>query len=201
MTHADGWSIRRPRSVVKRVAGMKSLSLAMALAAASLAACSNAQRTGGVASTGDNRLCTPFTTAAATTATGQATAPPPGAPATAPATAPALAADPSAALDDCLHRWGYALAASRDDANQVATATVAACGPSLSRWNQQSLASEGAGGSPEAPSLVTGQPTTPITEHYIFAQGRALLYVVQARAGKCAPPPVTNGVPTGVASD
>lgn len=168
----------------------------MALAAAGLTACSNPQRTGGVASSGDNRLCTPFATASVATAPGQATAPAPGAP----ATAPALAADPSAALDDCLHRWGYALAASRDDANQVATATVAACGTSLSRWNQQSLASEGGGGSPEAPSLVTGQPTTPITEHFIFAQGRALFYVVQARAGKCAPPPVSNGAPTGVAA-
>jgi predicted small secreted protein len=171
--------------------------LALALAAVSLAACNDAQRTGGVASNGgSNRLCTPFATTPAA-APGQNAAPAPGAP----ATAPALATDPAAALDDCLHRWGYALAASRDDANQVAAATLAACGPSLSRWNQQSLASGGGGGSPEAPSLLTGQPTTPITEHYIFGQGRALFYVVQARAGKCAAPPVSNGVPTGVAAD
>jgi predicted small secreted protein len=179
--------------------GLKTL--ALALAAVSLAACNNAQGTGGVASNGGgNRLCTPFATTPAT-APGQTATPAQGAPATAPSLAPAAGTDPAAALDDCLHRWGYALAASRDDANQVATATVAACGPNLSRWNQQSLASEGGGGSPEAPSLLTGQPTTPITEHYIFGQGRALFYVVQARAGKCAAPPMTNGVPTGVAAD
>ncbi|MDB5436238.1 MAG: hypothetical protein JWR47_2495 [Phenylobacterium sp.] len=180
------------------MARLKSLPFALALAAISLAACNNAQRPGGVASSGgDTRLCTPFPTAAGATTSGQPTAPAPGVP----ATAPALAADPAAALDDCLHRWGYALAASRDDANQVATATVAACGPSLSRWNQQSLASDGGGGSPEAPSLLTGQPTTPLGEHFIYAQGRALFYVVQARAGKCAAPPVSNGVPVGVAAD
>jgi hypothetical protein len=181
------------------MAGLKTL--ALALAAVSLAACNNAQRTGGVAgSGGGNRLCTPFAATSAT-APGQTAAPAPGAPATAPATLPPVGVDPAAALDDCLHRWGYALAASRDDANQVATATVAACGPSLSRWNQQALASGSAGGSPEAPSLLTGQPTTPITEHFIFSQGRALFYVVQARAGKCAAPPMSNGVPTGVAAD
>jgi len=37
-----------------------------------------------------------------------------------------------------------------------------------------------------------------MTEHYVFAQGRALFYVVQARAGKCAAPPMTNGAPTGL---
>ena len=73
------------------MAGLRALPLAMALAAASLAACNNAQRTAGVASSSGARLCTPFATAAATP--GQATAPAPGAPATAPATAPALAAD------------------------------------------------------------------------------------------------------------
>jgi len=43
-----------------------------------------------------------------------------------------------------------------------------------------------------APSLLTGQTTTPIAEHYNYAQGRALFYVVQGRAGKCAPPPATS---------
>jgi hypothetical protein len=166
------------------------------LAAMSLAACNNTKG-GGMVSGGDSRLCIPFatttTTTTTTTANGQTAAPVVAAP---------IAADPGVAVEDCLHRWGYALAASPDDANQVATATVAACGSSISRWNQQTLrAGDGGGGPPEAPSLLTGQPTTPITEHFIFAQGRALFYVVQARAGKCAAPPIANGVPLGVAAD
>jgi hypothetical protein len=106
------------------------------------------------------------------------------------------AADAAAVLDDCLHRWTYSLAASPDPAEAVAQASIAACAPALARWNQQGLAPgqglDGApqpGGSEAAPSLLTGQPTTPIAEHYTYAQGRALFYVVQARAGKCAPPP------------
>jgi hypothetical protein len=161
--------------------------LAATLGAVGLAGCSNTQ-------TAANRnVCVPFpavtTTTTTTTTTGQAVAP----------VAPPINGDPAAAVEDCLHRWGYALAASSDDANQVATATVAACGPSIARWNQASLASNDGGGPTQAPSLLTGQETTPITEHFIFAQGRALLYVVQARAGKCPVPPMANGVPTGVA--
>jgi len=49
----------------------------------------------------------------------------------------------------------------------------------------------------QAASLVTGEPTTPLAEHNSFAHNQALLYVVQARAGACAPPPATNGVPDG----
>jgi hypothetical protein len=168
--------------------------LPIALAAVSLAACSKTQG-GGMASGGDSRLCIPFATTTTTTTTttnGQAAAPVVAAP---------IAADPGVAVEDCLHRWGYALAASPDDANHVATATVAACGSSISRWNQQMLAGDEGGGPPEAPSLLTGQPTTPITEHFVFAQGRALFYVVQARAGKCAAPPISNGRPVGVAAD
>ena len=170
------------------------LPIAAALAAMSLAACSKTQG-GGMASGGDSRLCIPFATTTTTTTTtttnGQAAAPVVAAP---------IASDPGVAVEDCLHRWGYALAASADEANQVATATVAACGSSISRWNQQTLTGGDGGGSPpEAPSLLTGQPTTPITEHFVFAQGRALFYVVQARAGKCPAPPISNGVPVGVA--
>lgn len=124
-----------------------------------------------------SRICTPF-------AQGDATAP------------VQPAADPSAALDNCLHRWGYTLAASSDRAQEVAQAAVAACMPALTRWNQQTLApapgSRGPSPARTAPSLLTGQPTTPIAEHYDYAQARALFYVVQGRAGKCAPPPATS---------
>ena len=163
------------------------------VAAMSLAACDNAQKTGGLASSGDSRMCVPFANTTITTTTTTTAGQPPVV-----TTAPAIGADPSAGLEDCLHRWGYALAPSRDDASQVAAATVAACSPSLARWNQTVLASSDGDGSQEAPSLVSGQPTTPLGEHFIFAQGRALFYVVQARAGKCSAPPMTNGAPTGL---
>ena len=104
--------------------------------------------------------------------------------------------DGSAPVDECIRRWAYSLASSRDNADVVSEAVVAACNTSLSRWNRQAiqLPSDGAG----AASLTTGEPTTPISEHNSFTHSRALLYVVQARAGACAPPPATNGVPDGV---
>lgn len=144
-----------------------------ALAALGLAGCNNAGRAN--ASGGTGGLCKPFAAAAQ----------------------PAPAADPSAGLDDCLHRWGYSLAASSDPANVVADATMAACSQTLSNWNQSSLATAGTTAPVEAPSLITGQPTNPIAEHRAFAESRALFYVVQARAGHCAPPPMANGAPTG----
>ena len=161
-----------------------------ALAALSLAACNNADngRAGGPGS----RICTPFPEAANNNTNG-------------PTVAPVQATDPAGALDDCLHRWAYTLASSSDPAEAVAQATVAACAPSLTRWNQQGL-STGAGGpqpaegAQEAPSLLTGQPTNPLTEHYTYAQGRALFYVVQARAGKCAAPASTNPNAAGAAT-
>jgi|GEM_PF-740411 len=173
----------------------KSLPLALALTALGLTACNNPQ-SGMGGGGGNHSVCLPFpaaaganTTATTTTANGQ-----PAPPLTAPP-----ASDPSAVLEDCLHRWGYALASSSDDANQVATAVVAACGPAISRWNQAALApGDEPAGPISAPSLITGQETNPMTEHYVFAQGRALFYVVQARAGKCAAPPMTNGAPTGL---
>ncbi len=85
----------------------------------------------------------------------------------------------------------------QDGAEIVAEAVVAACAPVLSRWNQASLGQTGNTGE-QALSLTTGQPTNPLAEHSSFAQGRALFYVVQARAGRCKPPPVTNGVPAGL---
>ena len=120
------------------------------------------------------------------------------------ATPPAAAAAPgqpvqgggAAALEDCLHRWGYTLAGSRDDAGMVADAVAAACRAPLARWNQQSMSMAAESGAPqEAPSLLTGQQTNPIAEHANFASDRALFYVVQARAGGCKPPPRKEGRP------
>jgi hypothetical protein len=115
------------------------------------------------------------------------------------ATAPPLAvgAEGAQPVDDCVRKWAYSLASSRDDADTVAGAAVAACNVQLARWNQQALSQPG--GEIEASSIITGQPTTPLGEHAAFAGARALLYVVQARAGHCAAPPITNGVPDGVA--
>lgn len=108
---------------------------------------------------------------------------------------PGAMADGAMAVDDCLHRWGYTLAKSDDDAQSVAAAVVAACAAPLARWNQQSLAAAAGGnggGLQQAPSLLTGEPTNPILEHNNFAEGRALFYVVQARAGDCDPPRVDD---------
>ena len=100
---------------------------AVALAAVGLAACNQSARTSG----GVNGICKPFATTSSQTNPPAANATPganvlPAAP----------AGDPSAPLDDCLHRWGYALAASSDTANVVAQATLAACTSQLATWNQ-----------------------------------------------------------------
>ena len=151
----------------------------LALAALSLAACDDGRVKG------NHALCYTFhTTSTTTTAT---TAP------AAPATdLTALAATP---IDECLRRWAYSLAPSRDPADTVSDAVVAACTGDLARWNEQGLGQ--GGNSAEAPSITTGQPTNAMAEHNALAHGRALLYVVEARAGNCAPPPVTNGAPQG----
>lgn len=115
---------------------------------------------------------------------------------TAPATAPALD-DGSAAVDNCARRWAYSLAPSRDGADVVAEAVVAACNAQLTGWNRASLGPPPEDGGQGA-SLTTGQLSSPIQEHMAFIHNRALLYVVQARAGACAPPPATNGVPDGI---
>ncbi|CAN7558326.1 hypothetical protein LJR225_004088 [Phenylobacterium sp. LjRoot225] len=159
-----------------------SLIAAVALTALAVAACNNPDRAA-------SRICTPFAAANASANPGPAA---PGVAQPLPA-----AADPAAALDDCLHRWGYTLAASSDRAQEVAQAAIAACTPALTRWNQQTLSapaagSQGPGPAETAPSLLTGQATTPIVEHYNYAQARALFYVVQGRAGKCAPPPASG---------
>ncbi len=100
----------------------------------------------------------------------------------------AAPADPAAAVDDCLHRWGYALARAEDHAGTVAKAAVAACGQQLTRWNQQALSGPAPEGGGQALSLLTGEPMTPIAAHADFAENRALVYVVEARAGNCPAP-------------
>jgi hypothetical protein len=105
-------------------------------------------------------------------------------------------AEGASAVDECVRRWAYSLASSHDDAATVADAAVAACNVQLARWNQQSLNQPGA--DIEGPSITTGQPTNPLAEHSAFTSGRALFYVVQARAGACPAPPITNGVPDGI---
>ena len=115
----------------------------------------------------------------------------------APKTAAPIAGDDGAApVEDCVRRWAYSLAPSRDAAETVAGAAAEACTVQLTRWNRQTLSQPNDGG--EQASIVTGEPTTPIGEHNAFTRSRALFYVVQARAGSCAPPPATNGVPAGV---
>ena len=140
------------------------------LAALALSACNGQTATGS-----NGKICADFKTKAA---------PPAG-----------LSAD-AAAVDECTRRWAYSLASSRDDAGTVAEAAAAACQTHLARWNQVAL-NQPTGGEASA-SLITGEPTTPMAEHNNFAHARALFYVVQARAGNCAPPPAKDGVPEGV---
>jgi hypothetical protein len=149
---------------------------ALCLAALGLTACDDAS-----AMRANAKICADFKAAKAAPAGGLVTA----------------AADAAAPVDECVRRWAYSLAPSKDGADEVGDAVVAACSGALSRWNQQGLA-QGGGDGGEALSLTTGQPTNPLAEHRAFAQGRALFYVVQARAGHCAPPPTTNGVPDGL---
>jgi hypothetical protein len=104
--------------------------------------------------------------------------------------------DGAPAVEACVQRWAYSLASSRDDADAVAEAAVTACSTPLQRWNQQSLA-QPQGDAPSA-SILTGEPTTPLAEHNGFANDKALFYVIQARAGRCSPPPTKDGAPEGV---
>ena len=114
----------------------------------------------------------------------------------------ATGADGAAAVDQCVMRWGYSLASSRDDADLVAEAAARGWDYKTlerdARWNQAALSQPGGG--EEAASLMTGESTTPLAEHNAFTHSRALFYVVQARAGNCTPPPVANGAPAGIAA-
>ena len=155
------------------------LALILALTAATLSACGD--NDGGMV---NNKICADFKT-----------------PDTAKAATPAAPTDAAAPVDECVRRWAYSLAGARDGAEVVAGAAVAACATALSHWNQTAADAPAvdANGSPAAmTSLVTGQPTNAMAEHSAFAQRQALLYVVQARAGRCKAPPAVKGVPVGV---
>ncbi len=121
---------------------------------------------------------------------------------TAPAGAVVAAEDAASPVDECVRRWAYSLAGAHDGADVVANAAVAACGTALTRWNQASLdqppAQDSSGAPVETVNLDTGQPTNAMAEHTAFAHRQALLYVVQARAGRCKPPPATKGAPNGI---
>lgn len=160
--------------MVKRLVGALVISGMMA----GLAACGERDERA------DATICTPFAAA-------------PAAPADPTAVAPAAGplAGEAAVFDDCLHRWAYRLARADDDsADVVAQATVAACAPALANWNQITLTqapATGAAGGDTAVSLVTGDTATTVADRYDRAQNKALFYVVQARAGRCALPPKT----------
>jgi hypothetical protein len=156
------------------------LAAATVLSMAALCACNRQDApadTAHLALTG-SKYCTPFPTAVANTNTtgGLATA---------------VASDPAVAFDDCIHRWGYALAPSRDPADVVAQASVEACSAILTSWSQQAMSQ-----SPEPTSMSGGreaqQQPDPMQQRMHAAEGRALFYVVQARAGGCAAPPANT---------
>ncbi len=112
-----------------------------------------------------------------------------------------VSGDAATPVDTCVKHWAYSLASSRDGADVVADAAVAACSAALSNWNQGTMGLGSPGGmspSEQSISTVTGQPTNAMAEHAKFARSQALLYVVEARAGHCKPPAVVNGVPVGV---
>ena len=160
-------------------------------AAAGLAGCNRQAAAGGgnITLTG-GKYCTPFpATAAATNATT--------------GLAPAPVSDPAVSFDDCLHRWSYVLAPSRDPADVVAQAAVEACSSVLANWSQQigqTAASEPEQFSTRGRREATQAPD-PQTQRMHAVEGRALFYVVQARASGCAAPPantlVTPTLPPG----
>ena len=154
------------------------LTLALLLASLGVEGCNQPSGSAPVSS-GSSGVCAPFKTA-------ESAAPAPG----------LVAPDQSANVVECLHRWAYALARAHESADVVAAATVTACGAEISSWNQQVL-SQNQEQPSEATSLTTGQRMSSINEHAQVAQSQALFYVVQARAGNCAPPPARLLIKSG----
>ena len=155
--------------------------LAAATLAAALAGCNRQAAEGGNISLAGGKYCTPFPTAAAAT---NATS----------GLAPAASSDPAVSFDDCIHRWSYVLAPSRDPADVVAQASVEACSSILANWSQQAAQTA----LPEPTRYSSrgrsdaAQPPNPEAQRMHAAEGRALFYVVQARAGSCAAPPANT---------
>jgi hypothetical protein len=138
---------------------------------------------GGLMTLAGSKYCTPFKTATTNVN--------------------ATLSDPAALFDDCLHRWAYTLAPARDPADVVARASVDACGPILTAWNQQTL-----GQNPQPPQgryASRGpqqQQNNPLAQRMGMVESRALFYVVQARAAGCAPPPANSlATTTNLAGD
>ena len=152
---------------------MRTLGIGVAIVALGLAAAGCADNAHPGARAADGKICSPF--AAQPTAT------------TDPAGVSTPTGGDAAALDDCLHRWGYRLARSNDRADLAGQAVVAACAPVLERWNQTSLG-QNQPGPDSAVSLVTGKTNNTPGDRFESAQSKALFYVVQARAGNCAAP-------------
>lgn len=155
---------------------------AMVAMAIGMAGCSDrsAAESDGLAANG-SKYCNAFKPAATNTNGGLA---PP-------------AADPAASFDDCIHRWAYTLAPDHDPADVVARASVDACSPLLTAWNQQTLGQQ----SPEPQrSGRTGQQSNPVAQRMGMVEARALFYVVQARAAHCAPPPANTLLTTAGAT-
>jgi hypothetical protein len=173
-----------------------------------LAACNNS-------GTGDGRLaltgsafCTPFQKAGATPTSNNQSG--------LAATPASTSSDPGAAFDDCIHRWGYAMAPARDPADIVAHAAVDACGAQMNAWNQQVMAQAQAldqngyqnqqyqepptSRRGRAMAMQLGQPQEQqqnpqqqgLAQHMQIAEARSLFYVIQARAAGCAPPPANT---------
>jgi hypothetical protein len=153
---------------------------ALMAAAAILSGCSQSADAQNGLSLNGSKYCSAFKTGADTTSTSALSA---------------ALSDPGGAFDDCIHRWGYALAPARASADVVAQAAVDACGPILSAWSQQT------GGEPQnAPesrydrrgAQQAMQQPSPAQQQIRQAEAKALFYVVQARAAGCQPPPANT---------
>ena len=160
---------------------MRKTACLVILAAATLAGCNRqAAANGGAITLSGGKYCTPFAAApAASNATTDGLAP------------AAAVNDPAVAFDDCIHRWGYVLAPSRDPADVVAQASVEACSSILASWSQQSQP-QPTPYSPRDRGQPEQQAPDPQAQRMHAAEGRALFYVVQARAGQCAAPPANT---------
>jgi hypothetical protein len=107
-------------------------------------------------------------------------------------------ADPSGALDDCIHRWAYVLSRGHDPADVVAHATLEACSANLAAWSQQAAGASQQDQGGQSPRYdrrgeAGGEATpNPMAQQMGMVDAKALFYVVQARAGNCELPPASS---------